>query len=271
MAAHSSRGARTRPPSLGFFAHCPIPGRDGAVPSLLFSLSDLVSSLPLSRLLILLLLLMAGIHPNPGPSSSRGGPRYPCGACNQSVRSNCRSVQCSVCKCWLHHRCTSLSLCAFRALPRRHFWSCSSCSPSNVQHSSRLQPRVVLSRLPATTSSSSLVTPSSSHLQPRVILTRLPACPPAPSPASRAYSPPPAHPSPLRGADISTSLPRDRYSQRPPSPAPSRSPASPAVPLPPAPALSSEYPPSAFRLPSILPFVLSLFAPTCGLSLSIFS
>ena len=223
---------------------------------------------------------MAGIHPNPGPSS-RGVPYPACGACNHSVRNTDRSVQCSECKLWLHYRCTSLSFSDFRALPKRHFWFCSSCSPPNVQWSSRLQPRVILSRLPAS-SSSSQASPSS-LLPPCNPTFRLPPDP-VPHPALRACSPAPALPLPSQGAAVSLSRPRVRFGPRPPSPpAPSSPPAGPSgvrlqprvlltrlpdtaisdplqasspppsVPLPPPPALSSAYPPSASSLPPASP------------------
>ena len=204
---------------------------------------------------------MAGIHPNPGPSSE-DEPRFPCGACRQGVRSNCRSVQCSACKAWFHLQCSSLSLSAFRSLPRRHFWSCSACLSPIEQQSSRFQPRVVLSRMPAA-QFSSLVS-SCSHLQPRVLIDRLPPSS-VPSPASRASSPTSPPLFPHRGADISSSRPRVRFAPGPSStptppsvpspPSRPRSPSPPLVlpvsPLPPAPVLSSSYPPSASTLPPV--------------------
>ena len=169
---------------------------------------------------------MAGIHPNPGPSSRRPI-QYPCGSCQRNVGKGCRSVQCSACKLWLHLPCTSLSLTDFRALPRRHQWVCQQCSSSPVSlpsptlsqpsfgYSSRFQPRVLLSRLPSP-SPPPRAPPSAGHLQPRVLLDRLPP----------------------------SSLPS------PPSPPRSSHPPSNPLPLPPPPPLSSSYPSSAFSLSS---------------------
>ena len=213
-------------PPCGFFARYPFSGREG-IAELFFAPCGRFSFLPLPRLLILLLLLIAGIHPNPGPSSRRPI-QYPCGSCQRNVGKGCRSVQCSACKLWLHLPCTSLSLPAFRALPRRHQWVCQRCSSSTMNlpsptpsqpsfgYSSRFQPRVLLSRLPSP-SPPPRVPPAAGIQQPRVLLHRLPpsSLPSPPSPPRS--SPPPSNPPP---------------------------------PPPPAPSLSSSYPPSAFSLAS---------------------
>ena len=56
---------------------------------------------PMPASLILLLFLMAGIEPNPGPS-------FPCTVCSRGTGAG--SVQCSYCNNWVHFkRCSSLS------------------------------------------------------------------------------------------------------------------------------------------------------------------
>lgn len=57
--------------------------------------------------LVRILLLMAGIEPNPGPIS------YFCPVCSIKLRPNSTSVKCSKCEEWVHFRkrnnCSSLS------------------------------------------------------------------------------------------------------------------------------------------------------------------
>ena len=190
------------------------------------------SFLPLSRLLILLLLLIAGIHPNPGPSSRRPL-GLPCGACGRSVSAH-RSAQCSACKTFFHLRCSWLPDPSFNALPRRQNWVCRPCSSSPVSlpspdpndlssgHSSTspplaapssppslhtplpplspdsyscasMQPRVVLNRLPPSALDTYHGSLSAAALQPRVVLDRLP---PSVLCARQPLPPPPDGPPP---------------------------------------------------------------------------
>ena len=83
----------------------------------------------LSRRLILLLLLIGGIEPNPGP------PRFPCGACRRAVRGV--SVRCSRCAVWFHKGCSRLSYSQFSAFTPSHSWSCPLCIQSDSPRSPR--------------------------------------------------------------------------------------------------------------------------------------
>ena len=78
-------------------------------------------SLALFRLLVLLLLLMSGgVHPNPGPI-------FTCSVCAGDVTWRGRSVQCCICSKWVHLKCSQFSLSKFRALGSSHSWSCPPC------------------------------------------------------------------------------------------------------------------------------------------------
>ena len=95
---------------------CPLNDRRRAAHSIykigrLFSLFPLsCPTLALLHLLVLLLLLMdGGIHPNPGPI-------FPCSVCAGNVTWRGRSVQCCTCSKWVHLRCSQLSLSNFRAI-----------------------------------------------------------------------------------------------------------------------------------------------------------
>ena len=50
----------------------------------------------------LLLLLLAHVHPNPGPS------RYPCSVCFKNVTSQGTSYRCTRCSHWVHSKCSGL-------------------------------------------------------------------------------------------------------------------------------------------------------------------
>ena len=74
-------------------------------------------TLALLRLLILLLLMSANDHPNPGHI-------FPCSVCAGNVTWQGKSVQCCTCSKWVHLRCSQLFLSKFRALGSSHSWSC---------------------------------------------------------------------------------------------------------------------------------------------------
>ena len=52
--------------------------------------------------LVLLLVLVGDVHPNPGPS------RYPCSVCFKNVISQGTSYLCTRCSSWVHSRCSGL-------------------------------------------------------------------------------------------------------------------------------------------------------------------
>ncbi len=69
-----------------------------------------------------LLLLCGDIHPNPGP------PKYPCGVCSRSVRSNQQGILCEVCYKWFHTRCLAMPCDAYQSLGASdEAWCCPSC------------------------------------------------------------------------------------------------------------------------------------------------
>ena len=78
--------------------------------------------LPLSYpLFILLLLLIIGnVHPNPGRVFS-------CLMCAENVPWRGRPLQCCICSKWVHLGCSLLSFSKFKTLSRSHSWSFSLC------------------------------------------------------------------------------------------------------------------------------------------------
>ena len=81
----------------------------------LFSLF-LFSCPSLALLRLLILLMSANVHPNPGPI-------LPCSVCAGNVTWQGKSVQCCTCSNRIHLRCSQLSLSKFRALGNSHSWS----------------------------------------------------------------------------------------------------------------------------------------------------
>ena len=75
-----------------------------------------------------LIRLSGDIHPNPGPP--RRGIRYPCGECQQSVRSNQDAILCYNCDRWFHANCAGMSKQTFKYYLDRHNldWECSCCA-----------------------------------------------------------------------------------------------------------------------------------------------
>ena len=72
-----------------------------------------------------MLLLISGIHPNPGPI-------YPCSVCSRRVTWGNRSVQCTNCSLWVHLSCSGLSSNDFCKISPGHSWTCPMC-PSSSQ------------------------------------------------------------------------------------------------------------------------------------------
>ena len=117
--------------------------------------------------LVRLLLLMAGIEPNPGPR-----PTWICPVCNAKVLANAISVECTICHQWVH--CRKLNNCSKLKSYKDYdqtSYTCSSCIPN-------LPPRPMPTTSPSsststnTTSTSSTTTTSSttSSLPTRPIL-----------------------------------------------------------------------------------------------------
>ena len=80
--------------------------------------------------------------------------KYICPVCIKSVRENCRSIQCDICKLWIHQsKCSGLSLKQFEvfSLPNSDNWYCPSCfnsalpfPPDSDQCSSNISPDSIL-------------------------------------------------------------------------------------------------------------------------------
>ena len=87
--------------------------------------SPCFSSLLSSLVLIITLLLISGVEPNPGPT-------YTCG-CGKTVGHRQHSIECSKCHIWYHKRCSKISFTAFSALSStsRHTWQCPSCNTAS--------------------------------------------------------------------------------------------------------------------------------------------
>ena len=79
----------------------------------------------------LILLLISGIEPNPGPAS-----RYPCGVCGHEVEDFGRpSIACNTCDQWSHKSCLGMNTSVFEAYANKSVsWFCPGCASPN--HSS---------------------------------------------------------------------------------------------------------------------------------------
>ena len=62
--------------------------------------------------------LSGDIHPNPGPSGSVI--KFPCGECQQSVRSNQDAILCAVCDQWFHAKCIGMGKQVFKYYLENH-------------------------------------------------------------------------------------------------------------------------------------------------------
>ena len=79
-------------------------------------LSSFFSCLSLARLLILLLLISANVHPNPCPV-------FPCSVCAGNVTWRGIPAQCCTCSNRVHFKCSLLSFSRFTTLGSSHSWS----------------------------------------------------------------------------------------------------------------------------------------------------
>ena len=87
-----------------------------------FLLSTLSPS-TFALLSLILLLLLTGQCPNPGP-------RWPCGVCARAISRSTGSIQCTLCLLWVHPRCSGLPLnrkgrLLIKVSPPH--WACPSC------------------------------------------------------------------------------------------------------------------------------------------------
>ena len=84
-----------------------------------------------NRTIILILLLVGGqVSPNPGP------PRYSCGLCSKTVRSNQRALACDECNVWYHTNCVDIGNSTYSQLQVENaFWFCESCGLPNYSSS----------------------------------------------------------------------------------------------------------------------------------------
>lgn len=72
------------------------------------------------------LLLISGLHPNPGPRR----PKYPCGVCSYACKTGV--LACDDCDQWLHKECVGMSTSLFMRLgDSSDPWTCPSCSCKN--------------------------------------------------------------------------------------------------------------------------------------------
>ena len=75
------------------------------------------------KLILLLLLISGGIHPNPGPI------KHPCSICDKSVRSNQKAIQCDGCLLWSHCVCNDVDNTSYHYLTTLDSfdWYCTKC------------------------------------------------------------------------------------------------------------------------------------------------
>ena len=91
-----------------FSLGCPLTGHKWTAPLLIYRT-------PLHRLLILALLLISGgVHPNLGPIRNNPRPRHPCSNYHLDVGRN--SLQCTSCLKWVHFHCSSPTRADFRTI-----------------------------------------------------------------------------------------------------------------------------------------------------------
>ncbi|KAK6177784.1 hypothetical protein SNE40_015818 [Patella caerulea] len=79
----------------------------------------------------LILLLVAGIEPNPGP-----GTAYPCGQCQKECKTEMHCIACDNCDFWFHRWCVSMSAVEYHRLGASvEDWICPRCSSLNKSSS----------------------------------------------------------------------------------------------------------------------------------------
>ena len=75
----------------------------------------------------LILLLLSGIEPNPGPRQ----PRFPCTISQKACKTE--SIACDDCDKWTHRKCIGMSTTEFSNLGKSdETWTCPSCSLLHV-------------------------------------------------------------------------------------------------------------------------------------------
>ena len=76
------------------------------------------------------------------PQRKKPNWQYPCGVCENCVRSDSKSIRCNICKKWIHLKCAGITLSRYRYLDRdenRNIpYYCPNCRPVNVDASSSL-------------------------------------------------------------------------------------------------------------------------------------
>ena len=78
----------------------------------------------------LILLLLSGIEPNPGPRT----PRFPCTVCKKACKDG--TIACDNCDKWTHKSCIGMSTTLFNDLNNTDSpWTCPSCSKPNISTS----------------------------------------------------------------------------------------------------------------------------------------
>ena len=77
--------------------------------------------------LLLILLLISGIEPNPGPRR----PKFPCGICSRACKMQC--IACDECDQWIHKSCIGMSSTEFTRLgDSSETWKCPKCNTNNT-------------------------------------------------------------------------------------------------------------------------------------------
>ena len=76
------------------------------------------------------------------PQRKKPNWQYPCGVCENCVRTDSKSIKCDICKKWIHLKCADITLSRYRYLDldeNRHIpYYCPNCRPVNIGASSSL-------------------------------------------------------------------------------------------------------------------------------------
>jgi len=74
----------------------------------------------------MILLLLSGVEPNPGPRK----PRFPCTVCQKACKED--TIACDDCDQWMHKTCIGMSTTEFSEIGKSEgTWTCPSCSKKN--------------------------------------------------------------------------------------------------------------------------------------------
>lgn len=84
----------------------------------------------------MILLLLSGIEPNPGPPTTP----YPCGICHRECQWSQHAFACDTCNQWIHRKCTGYTVFEYYQLAAKSDepWICPRCTQRQKEEFSRL-------------------------------------------------------------------------------------------------------------------------------------